>query len=97
MDSMHIVYQHPVIHCGKCQGSLVFPRKRDENAAAVLAGEEVLAECINCSIAVMVPAALLRPSQIVDVKRTEARPWTGPHAAVLTEEHKKALGHIIED
>lgn len=75
MADTHPIYHRPVIHCGKCNHPLIFPRKRDVDAAAIKAGKAVLAECTVCAVAVQVPAAAFAPAGHADVATTIARPW----------------------
>lgn len=90
MADTHPIYQRPVIHCGKCSHPLVFPRKKETDAADIAAGRAVLAECVPCATAIQVPAELLKPSDHRYAPTTIARPWGVPKA-VLTKEQEQML------
>lgn len=92
MADTHPIYQRPVIHCGKCNHPLVFPRKKSLDDADIAAGVAVLGECVPCATAIKVPTTLFAPSGHTHAPTTIARPWPAPRA-ILTEEQKRALGH----
>lgn len=91
MADTHPVFQRPVLHCGKCERQLIFPRKREVDSEDIKRGRAVLAECNVCCVAIQVPAELFKPSAHTHVNTTEARPWPVPKA-VLSDEQKKQLG-----